>query len=85
MGNAYAKFKFDVGDIIDTFGRNLMIIDRKYVDKISYKNGKEYNVHYKYYKYRCLDCKNEDWLIEYLLTSESNITVVMLVATLQEN
>lgn len=70
MGNAYAKFKFDVGDIIDTFGRNLMIIDRKYVDKISYKNGKEYNVHYKYYKYRCLDCKNEDWLIEYLLTSE---------------
>ena len=69
MGVAYGKFKFNIGDIISSYGRNLKIVDRKYVDKVGIKNNKTYNLHHKYYKYECLNCGNQDWLIEYLLTS----------------
>ena len=73
MGTAYGRFRFNIGDFVNTFGRNLIVIDRKYVDKIRYKNGKPYNSHQKYYKYRCLDCGNEDWILEYLLVAKKPI------------
>ena len=60
MGSAYGKFKYNIGDKIDTFGRNLVIIDRKYVDNVRFKDDKRYNEHRKYYKYKCLNCNNED-------------------------
>lgn len=37
MGVAYGKFKFNIGDIISSYGRNLKIVDRKYVDKVGIK------------------------------------------------
>lgn len=72
MGSPYAKFQLDIGDKITTFDRNLMIIDRKYIDKILYKNNREYNLHRKYYKYKCLNCGNEDWIIESVLTTSQH-------------
>ena len=72
MGTAYGKFKYNIGDKIDTFERNLVIIDRKYVDNVRFKDGKRYNEHRKYYKYKCLNCNNEDWAIEYTLNDSQH-------------
>lgn len=72
MGTAYGEFKYNIGDKVDTFGRNLVIIDRKYVDKVRFKNDKQYNVHKKYYKYKCLNCNNEDWTIESTLSGSQH-------------
>ena len=72
MGTAYGKFKYNIGDKIDTFERNLVIIDRKYVDNVRFKDGKRYNEHRKYYKYKCLNCNNEDWVIEYTLNDSQH-------------
>ena len=49
-----------------------MIIDRKYVDNVRFKDGKRYNEHRKYYKYKCLNCNNEDWVIEYTLNDSQH-------------
>lgn len=68
MGKKFGKFKYSIGDTITTHGRNLLIIDREYRHKIGYKNGKSYNMNRKYYKYRCLNCGNEDWITEYVLS-----------------
>lgn len=73
MGKVYGKFKHEIGDIISDYGRNLTIIDREYKDGIQTKNGKEYNVHKKWYKYRCNNCGNEDWVIEYALINKQHI------------
>lgn len=67
MGAAYGQFKYNINDIITTFERNLTIIDKKYVNKFYYKNEKKYTSHLKYYKYKCLNCGNEDWIREFLL------------------
>lgn len=67
MGTAYGQFKYDINNIINTYGRNLIIIEKKYIDKAHYKNKKRYTSHVKYYKYRCLNCGNEDWIRELLL------------------
>ena len=72
MGNKYGDFKLNIGDRIDTFERHLIIIDRKYVDKIAHKNGKPYNLYQKFYKYKCLNCGNEDWIIEDALTGKQH-------------
>lgn len=61
------KFQREIGDKVDTFDRNLIIIDREIRPKIAHKNGQPYNVKQKFYKYRCLDCGNEDWSVEYSL------------------
>jgi hypothetical protein len=61
------KFQREIGDKVDTFDRNLIIIDREIRPKIAHKNGKPYNLNQKFYKYKCLDCGNEDWSVEYAL------------------
>lgn len=61
------KFQREIGDKVDTFDRNLIIIDREIRPKIAHRNGQPYNVKQKFYKYRCLDCGNEDWSVEYAL------------------
>lgn len=68
MGKKFGKFKYSIGDTITTHGRNLLIIDREYRQKIGYKNEKSYNINQKYYKYMCLNCGNEDWILEYSLS-----------------
>jgi len=62
-----AEFKYSIGDMIQTHGRNLLIIDREYRTKTKHKRGKPFTANEKYYKYRCLDCGNEDWMVEYSL------------------
>ena len=62
------KFKYDVGQIFNTFGRELQIIDKKYIVKIKYRNKKPYKSNEKYYLYKCLKCGNEDWLLESLFS-----------------
>lgn len=64
------KAKYEIGDIISTFDRNLEIIDKECREIISHKNNKPYKNHRLYYKYRCLDCGNEDWIIGYSLSSQ---------------
>ena len=65
------EFKYRVGDKILSEGRNLVIIDREYRQWIHPRTSIVSNR--KYYKYRCLDCGNEDWIIESrLLYKHSN-------------
>lgn len=52
-------FKFNVGDIITSYGRNLKIIKRGYRET-SQGRVKEYH-------YKCLNCGNEDKIVEYSL------------------
>jgi len=67
MGKIYGKFKYQVGEVINTYNRNLRIIEAKYVPKECTKNGKKYTNNQKMYKYKCLNCGNEDWVVEYSL------------------
>ena len=66
MGKEYGKFKYSIGDYIQTNGRNLQIIDREYrPTKVKAKLKKGYCIqNKKYYKYRCVKCGNEDWMHE---------------------
>lgn len=65
------EFKYRIGDKILSEGRNLVIIDREYRQWIHPRTSFASNR--KYYKYRCLDCGNEDWIIESrLLDKQSN-------------
>lgn len=61
------NYKYSVGNIIKDNKRDLTIIDRKYEIKEkkdkSCKNG-VCNSTFKYYKYRCNKCNNEDWISE---------------------
>lgn len=61
-------FKYNVGDIISTNARNLLIIDREYREWVHPKTSGISNR--KFYKYKCLDCGNEDWIIEYRLSEK---------------
>lgn len=72
-------FKYDIGDLIQTNNRNLKIIDREYRGKnkhVKYYSKKinsykecDYIENQKFYKYRCLNCDNEDWILEQALSS----------------
>lgn len=70
MGNKFSSFKYSVGDLISTYGRNLEIIDKKYIQKQKSKDGKPFIANEKYYKYKCHNCNNEDWINEYSLSSK---------------
>lgn len=61
------RYQREIGENVNTFGRNLLIIDREIRPKIVHKHGKPYNLNQKFYKYRCLNCGNEDWIVEYAL------------------
>lgn len=65
LGAKFGKFKFSVGEKILSHNRNLEIIDREYRQKIKTKNGSQFVANEKYYKYKCLNCGNEDWIIEH--------------------
>lgn len=65
MGKQFGIFKYQIGDIISDEKRNIKIIDRYYVTKQKFKNGKPYNQNEKWYKYKCLKCGNEDAMAEY--------------------
>ena len=62
---ARGDFKFNIGEIINSHGRNLKIIDQEYRPKTVYKNQRAYTNNQKFYKYKCLNCGNEGWIIEY--------------------
>lgn len=62
MGKPFGNFKFNIGDLITTEERNLLIIDREYRD--FYVRSVDYTQHRKYYKYHCNICEYEDWIIE---------------------
>lgn len=65
--NVPVKFQREIGDIVTSFGRNIQIIDREIRPKTMYKNGNPFVGKTKYYKYKCLNCNNEDWIAEYTL------------------
>lgn len=74
MNNKYLpKFKLEIGDKVNSYDRNLEIINREYRPRISYKNGKPYNKNEKWYKYKCLKCGNEDWILETALCDNQHI------------
>lgn len=73
MGIKYADFRHSIGDNFTDFGRNIMIIERKYVDKTAKRREKAYIRHEKVYKYKCLKCGNEDWLTEDLISGKQHI------------
>lgn len=73
MGKTYGVFKYEIGELITSYERNLTIIDREYRDTIGTKRGKEYNIHHKWYKYKCNDCGNEDWIIEYVINGNQHV------------
>lgn len=72
MKSILNNFKFNIGDKINTFGRNLIILDRKYIEKTENIKGKPCIKHQKYYKYKCLNCGNEDWILEYLIDGKQH-------------
>lgn len=72
MGKKYSEFLYNIGDTVDTFGRNLRIIDRFYVKKNRTKNGVQYTLNEKRYKYLCNECQNIDEISEYSLNSRRN-------------
>jgi len=74
LNNKYLpKFKLEIGDKVNSYDRNLEIINREYRPRISYKNGKPYNKNEKWYKYKCLKCGNEDWILETALCDNQHI------------
>ena len=50
-------FKINIGDMFKDDKRNLIIIDRKLK-----KDNQGHN--WKWYKYKCSKCNNEDWILE---------------------
>lgn len=67
MGKKHKQSRYEVGDTISNYGRNLKIINKEYKGIISKKNGSAYNNHRWYYQYKCLNCGNTDWIVEYAL------------------
>lgn len=72
LGAAFGKFKFSIFEKITTHDRNLIIIDREYRSKIKTKKGRQFIANEKYYLYKCLDCGNEDWIVEYSLDEKQH-------------
>ena len=72
LGAKLGKFKFSVGDQITSYNRNLVIIDREYRQKTKTKKGSRFIANEKYYKYKCLNCGNEDWVIEYSIDEKQH-------------
>lgn len=70
MGAKYGEFKYSIGDKIVSNNRNLIIVDREYRQVSKSKNGKQFIANQKYYKYKCLNCGNEDWIIEYSIDKQ---------------
>lgn len=65
----YSKdFKIEIGQEIKDDKRDLVIIDREYK-----KDNKGRN--WKWYKYHCNKCNNEDWIVENSLLNESGCNV----------
>ena len=65
--NVEIKYQYEIGEKVINFGRNIEIIDREIRLQPRVKNGKQYIQKSKYYKYKCLNCGNEDWIYEYSL------------------
>lgn len=61
------KYKYEIGCKFIDEKRELIIIDREYRKKQKKKGDIIYTSNEKFYKYRCLKCGNEDWIIEYAL------------------
>ena len=59
------EFKYNIGDTFVDNKRNLKIIDREHRPIKRNKGNISYISNRKFYKYKCLDCGNEDWIIEY--------------------
>ena len=59
------EFKYNIGDTLVDNKRNLKIIDREHRPIKRNKGSISYISNRKFYKYKCLDCGNEDWIIEY--------------------
>lgn len=66
--NRYTKdYKVEIGDVFSDDSRNLIVIDREYRKK---KHGKSI-VDDKWYKYKCIKCGYEGWIVEgHLLISK---------------
>ena len=73
MGTKFANFKYAIGANINSFDRNLLVIDHEYRETIGVKNNKQYRKHDKWIKYKCLICGNEDWIREYCLDDTQHI------------
>ncbi len=65
------NFKYEIGDCFSDSKRKILIIGREFRLKEKTKNGKRYNRNEKYYKYRCLLCGNEDWIVEYAVNGKN--------------
>ena len=72
MGAKLGKFKFSIGKRISSHNRNLEIIDKEYRQKIKSKNGSQFVANEKYYKYKCLNCGNEDWVVEFSIDEKQH-------------
>lgn len=72
LGVITKAFKIEIGENIKDEHRDMLIIDRKYQEKIR-TNKKEQQ---KWYKYHCNRCGNEDWIIGYsLLNNQSGCNI----------
>lgn len=71
MGNKFGDFKYKIGDVISDASRSIEVIDRFYIPKSKFKNGKAYTQNEKWYKYKCLKCGNEDSIREYSLCGQN--------------
>ena len=67
------KFKLEIGNIINSYNRKLKIINREYRPKIAHSHGREFISNEKWYKYKCLKCGNEDWILETALCDNQHI------------
>lgn len=67
------NFKYNIGDCFCDDKRQLQIIDKKYIQKQKTKKNVNYTSNQKFYKYKCLKCGNEDWIIEYAIEGKQKI------------
>ena len=67
------KFKLEIGNIINSYNRKLKIINREYRPKIAHSHSREFISNEKWYKYKCLKCGNEDWILETALCDNQHI------------
>lgn len=56
------NWKYNIGDCILSFNRNLSIIDRELREYKYKKHDKEYITNYQYYKYCCNACGFTNWI-----------------------
>lgn len=60
LGEVTKDFKIEIGQSFKGDKRDITIIDREYREE---KHGRSL-VNSKYYKYKCNNCGNEDWMLE---------------------